>query len=275
MPELPEVETIVRRIGPAVTGCTVTGVWNDWPRHVAPLTVAAFTEQIVGQQVVHVGRRGKFIHIRLSADHLLIHLRMSGDLEVLPQSAPPTRFAHTVLQFDDATELRFSDARKFGQVRLVADPQTVTGKLGPEPLDANFSAAEFHQRLQQTKRQIKPLLLDQRFLAGVGNIYANDGLYLAQIHPLRRSDSLTADESARLLDNLRLVLQEGIDNHGASIDWVYRGGNQQHNFKVHERKGEPCLRCGTPIEKIVVGQRGTYLCPVCQPAPNGARGAEN
>ena len=267
MPELPEVETIVRRVRPALVGRQITHVWNDWPRHLSPYSPAAFSEQVTGQRVTKVDRRAKFIQIHLDHAAVLIHLRMSGDLDVLPSHAPPTRFAHTILQLDDGHELRFSDARKFGRMTLVAHPHELTHHLGPEPLADDFTAADFHHLLTGRQRQLKPLLLDQTILAGVGNIYANDGLYLAGLHPLRRSNTLTLAESTRLWAALRQVLQEGIDNHGASIDWVYRGGEQQHNFKVHARQGQPCLTCGSPIEKIVVGQRGTYLCPVCQPAP--------
>lgn len=270
MPELPEVETRVRQLRPGCVGRQITGVWNDWPRHVRGMSVDEFRDRLVGQTIESLGRRGKFLLFGLSFDTLILHLRMSGDLSVEPHDAPPTRFTHTVLQFDNATELRFADSRKFGTIDLTADPATVLGKLGPEPLGEGLTAAAFHTMLHSHRRQIKPLLLDQGFLAGVGNIYANDGLWLARLHPQRTSDSLSAAESAALLSSLRTVLNEGIAHNGASLDWVYRGGNQQHNFRVHERADQPCPRCGTPIERLIVGQRGTFICPTCQPTPQTA-----
>ena len=158
----------------------------------------------------------------------------------------------------------FNDTRKFGRVWLLTDPQSILGRLGPEPLDEAFTAREFHTRLACRKRQLKPLLLDQTFLAGLGNIYTDEALFLAKLHPLSSSNALSQGQATRLLGTIREVLNEGILHNGASIDWVYRGGEFQNHFRVYQRTGEPCLVCGTPIERILVGQRSSHFCPVCQ-----------
>ena len=168
--------------------------------------------------------------------------------------------------------LVFSDPRKFGRVWLVDDPQAVLGRLGPEPFDPHLTAEEFHRRLQQRHRQIKPLLMDQAFLAGLGNIYTDEALHMARIHPLLLSDQITLAESALLIESIRIVLKEGVFRNGASIDWVYRGGDFQNHFRVYQRTGEPCPVCGTPIARMVVGQRGTHYCPHCQVFPNVSEG---
>ncbi|HUF38677.1 MAG TPA: zinc finger domain-containing protein, partial [Anaerolineales bacterium] len=159
------------------------------------------------------------------------------------------------------------DTRKFGRVWLVDDPEELFAGLGPEPLGDDFTPEWLFENLQTRSRQIKPLLLDQGFLAGVGNIYADESLHRAAIHPLRRSQTVSEPEARALWGHLRDVLHESINNNGASIDWVYRGGTFQNVFRVYGRTGEPCPNCGGVIEKIVVGQRGTHLCPNCQPAP--------
>jgi formamidopyrimidine-DNA glycosylase len=195
---------------------------------------------------------------------LLIHLKMSGDLVLAVAGAPPDRYARTIFHFDDGSELRFNDTRKFGKVFYVALAEDVTAALGPEPLEPAFTAARLGQMLQGRQRALKPLLLDQTFLAGLGNIYTDEALHRAGLHPLRRADSLTADEVRRLWRAIREVLRAGLRHNGASIDWAYRGGGFQNLFKVYGRAGEPCLNCGAPIRRIVVGQRGTHFCPQCQ-----------
>ena len=142
----------------------------------------------------------------------------------------------------------------------------MVGNLGPEPLDEGLTADDFFTHLHTTRRQLKPLLLDQTFLAGLGNIYTDEALNLAKLHPLTPANSLTQDQAERLLEGIRTVLGDGIARNGASIDWVYRGGEFQNYFRVYQRTGEPCPECGTPIERITVGQRGTHFCPQCQPA---------
>jgi formamidopyrimidine-DNA glycosylase len=192
---------------------------------------------------------------------------MSGDLTVVDAAAPADPYAHTIFHFADGAELRFSDTRKFGKVFLVARIEEVTSALGPEPLAPGFTARELAERLAARKRALKPLLLDQTFLAGLGNIYTDEALHLAGLHPLRRSDSLRPAEVRSLWSAIRRVLKTGIRHNGASIDWAYRGGGFQNHFRVYGRAEEPCYTCGTPIRRTVIGQRGTHLCPHCQPAP--------
>ena len=266
MPELPEVETRVRELRTPCVGRTIVRAAVRWPRHIATSSAAHFRNRIRGQSIDGMERRGKYLVFKLSADYLLVHLRMSGDLRVVDLPEPLGKHDHTTFEFDNGTELRFSDARKFGRVYLANHPEDILGHLGPEPLAAGFASSEFAARVLARKRQIKPLLLDQTFLAGVGNIYADESLHRAGVHPERTSNTLTVVQARGLWRSVRRVLREGIRRNGASIDWVYRGGRQQNHFRVYGRADEPCLKCGTPIQRIVVGQRSTYFCPHCQPA---------
>jgi formamidopyrimidine-DNA glycosylase len=198
---------------------------------------------------------------------LIFHLRMSGDLVLRPIETPPAPHDRLILYLSGGLQLAFNDTRKFGRVWYTSQPDDLFSRLGPEPLDPNLSSQEFHQRLLAHRRQLKPLLLDQSFLAGVGNIYSDEALHLARLHPLALSHTLTEEQSERLLTSLRHVLSEGIRLEGASIDWVYRGGGFQNQFRVYGRAGDPCPQCSQPIVRIVVGQRSTHICPVCQPGP--------
>lgn len=278
MPELPEVETIavILRQGndeqPPVTGRQVLDTQLLWERTLASPSPAEFKARILGQTIVDSGRRGKYLLLPLSTDTLLIHLRMSGDLFVEPAAQPPAPHHRLMLNLDGGLRLAFNDTRKFGRVWLTTDPGTVLNGLGPEPLDPTFTTEDLYQRLQTRRRQLKPLLLDQSFLAGLGNIYTDEALNLAGLHPLTLANSLTEEQTGRLWDAIRKVLTDGIRSNGASIDWVYRGGSYQNQFRVYNRAGEPCPECGTPVERIVVGQRGTHLCPHCQPFPAFNRG---
>ena len=277
MPELPEVETITRALqaggrlapdrgeSPPVAGRTILQARLLWERTLAEPSVAEFYRRVKGQRIEKVDRRGKFLRLRLSQDWLLIHLRMSGDLVVGAKDRPAGRHDRLIFTLDDGLQLAFSDARKFGRVWLLADPDTVLGSLGPEPLDPGFTSGAFHRRLAGRRRRLKPLLLEQTFLVGLGNIYVDEALHEAGLHPLTSADRLTRAQADRLLSAIRRVLQEGIRRNGASIDWVYRGGDYQHHFQVYRRTGEPCHRCGTPIERTLVAQRGTHYCPTCQP----------
>jgi formamidopyrimidine-DNA glycosylase len=270
MPELPEVETISQalrlggRDGPSIVGRRILDARLFWERTLASPSPPAFRARIAGQVIEDVGRRGKFLLISLSLDKLLIHLRMSGDLWVEPADAPLAPHCRLVLDLEGGLRLAFHDPRKFGRVWLVSDSQTVLAPLGPEPLSPEFTAQELYRRLQSRHRQLKPLLLDQTFIAGLGNIYVDEALHLAGLHPLALSDQLDFAQAGRLWDSIRRVLKEAISRNGASIDWVYRGGDFQHHFHVYGRAGEACLNCGTPILRLVVGQRGTHICPRCQ-----------
>jgi len=275
MPELPEVETIARamQLGERgyvpLPGHTVIDARLLWERTLAEPTPRTFKKRIIGQVIQEVNRRGKFIQTHLSEDVLLIHLRMSGDIRIENshkngRSLPLEKHDRLVLFFDNDLRLVFNDTRKFGRAWLVDDPTKVTAKLGPEPLDETFSTEDFYQRLQKHRRQIKPLLMDQHFLAGMGNIYTDEALHLAKLHPLSPSDQISSKQAANLLKAIRCVLQDGIRLNGASIDWIYRDGSFQDMCKVYQHTGEPCQTCGTPIQRILVGQRSTHFCPMCQ-----------
>ena len=278
MPELPEVETIRTalqkggRNGPALVGRTILSARLLWERSLSEPAPTEFLDRIAGQRFENFGRRGKFIVAQLSRDTLLIHLRMSGDVRVeadLDEAGRPRPLlAHdrVVVYTDDNLRLAFNDTRKFGRLWLTSDPESVLGGLGPEPLEEDFTAEAFYKRLQKNHRQLKPLLLDQSFLAGLGNIYTDEALHLAGVHPCQISDQLSLDQARRLWQAIREVLSSGIAHNGASFDWVYRGGNFQNTFRVYGRAGKPCPVCGHPIERRLVGQRGTHFCPVCQPA---------
>ena len=277
MPELPEVETIVRalrqggREGPPLPGRKIRSARLLWERSLAEPAPADFYRRLPGQTITDIRRRGKYIILQLDEDALLFHLRMSGDLRVESgvdgQGQPVEARPHdrAILTFEDGLQLAFNDPRKFGRIWLVAQPDSVLHNVGPEPLDADLTVENFYQMLRAVHRQLKPLLLDQSFLAGLGNIYTDEALHVAKIHPLQSSDSLTFEQAGELLSAIRQVLEEGIRRNGASIDWVYRGGDFQNSFRVYQRTGQPCPVCGTPVARIVVGQRGTHFCPTCQP----------
>ncbi len=273
MPELPEVETIASglRLGgagfPSILGRRILSASLLWPRTLAQPAPKQFLARIAGQTIETISRRGKFLQMRLSMDWLLVHLRMSGDLLVENSSLELAPHHRLVLYLDEGLRLAFNDTRKFGRVWLVSDPQQVVGGLGPEPLDPALTSEVLYGQLQHTRRQLKPLLLDQSFLAGLGNIYTDEALHLAKLHPHYPAYALTPAQAEKLLESIRQVLRSGISHHGASIDWVYRGGDFQNHFYVYQRTGQPCRQCGTPIQRIVVGQRGTHFCPQCQPAP--------
>ncbi len=282
MPELPEVETIARSLRnapdlafslspglnkrPGVIGRTVADVQVNWQRSVSEPDAPTFCERLSGQTIAAVKRRAKFLVFQLDGDWLLIHLRMSGDIRVEPRSGVPLQ-AHDriIFNFKDGARMVFNDTRKFGRVWLVEDPDSILGCLGPEPLSTALTPEVFSRSLLQQKRAVKTVLMDQKFLAGMGNIYTDEALHLARIHPLERASSLEPGRAEGLLSAIREVLEEGIRRNGASIDWVYRGGDFQNYFRVYQRTGENCPDCGTKIERIVVSQRGTHFCPTCQP----------
>ncbi len=273
MPELPEVETIARSLRDGIAGrpsilqYRIIKVKLLWPRTLAEPEPSRLAGLLKGRTITGLSRRGKFLVFDLGEVDLLIHLRMSGDLVLRPGNAPREKHDRLVLWLEkggDLCQLAFNDTRKFGRAWVTRQPESVLGGLGPEPLDKKLTPELFHASLVNRKRLLKPLLLDQSFLAGLGNIYADEVLHLAGLHPLRRSDEISEKESEKLLTAIRSTLREGIRRNGASIDWVYRGGEFQNHFRVYGREGEACPVCGSPIKRLVVGQRGTHVCESCQ-----------
>jgi formamidopyrimidine-DNA glycosylase len=271
MPELPEIETFRRILqdgtneSPSLLDKQIRTARFLWTGSLAEPDLKTFQSRISGQTIRSFGRRAKYLLIELDRDILVIHLRMSGDLRVEKEFDPIAPHDRFFLIFEDNTRLAFNDTRKFGRIWLLTDPVSLLGKLGPEPLDGLLTPEDFHSRLSNRRRQIKPLLLDQSFIAGLGNIYTDEALHRSRLHPQTLACDLSPVQSVVLLESIRIVLKAGIAANGASIDWVYRGGGFQNQFQVYQRKGEPCYQCGSPIERIVVGQRGTHFCPVCQP----------
>jgi formamidopyrimidine-DNA glycosylase len=276
MPELPEVETVVRGLRPLIQGRTFQSAQVHWPRTLYNLAPQDFEARLVGQQVRAVQRRAKYIILALDHEFLLVHLKMTGRLYVWPAAAQAQdadeRWVRARLRFSDGDELRFSDARKFGKLYLTPDLASVLGKLGPEPLEDNFQPQDFIARLRDHRRALKTLLLDQTFIAGVGNIYADEALFRARLHPLRPANSLDDDEAARLYHAIRQAMGQAIDQMGSSVNWYRQAdgtkGEAQNSLLAYGRDGLPCLVCGTPIQKMRVAQRGTHFCPTCQLAPS-------
>ncbi len=271
MPELPEVETAVRDLRPQLVGHRIKDATVTWRRSIATPRARAFPEQIQGFTITEITRRGKFLRFLLQREkatkYLFVHLRMTGGFQIDSAESARDKHMHVVLHLDDGRELRFRDPRKFGRMWLVDDETPVIGKLGPEPLE--LSRKEFMALFDGRRGHLKPLLMNQAFLAGLGNIYVDESLWYARLHPLRPAESLTRPERARLYRAIRRVLERAIAVGGTSIDVMYKrvngaSGGFQDSLRAFDRTKRPCRRCGTPIVKTVVGQRGTHYCPNCQ-----------
>jgi len=277
MPELPEVQTVVDDlIAAGLAGRTVTAARVFWPRSIAAPSSAAFRRRIAGRTLSAFQRRGKYIVAGLAGGGaLLIHLRMSGRLHLVAAGEPRQKHEHVVLLLSGGQELRLHDTRKFGRVSLLDDPETVLGKLGPEPLDAAFTSGKLAGLLQGRRRMLKPLLLDQGFIAGLGNIYADEALFEARLHPCRTASSLTIREAGALHRAIGKVLRRGLKNMGTTLGTgkanfysvARRRGRNSDALKVFRRTGLPCPRCGAAIARLVVGQRSTHICRACQKKP--------
>ncbi len=273
MPELPEVETFRRYLlrgesgSPSILGKQIKDAELLWNKTLAAPLPDEFMKRIQGQFVTGIGRRGKNLLIQLSRDTLIIHLRMSGELIVEEKTNPIGKHYRAILNFTDNYRFAFNNIRKFGRIWLVDDPNQVIGKLGPEPLSDEFTPELFHQILSTRSRQLKYFLLDQEMIAGMGNIYTDEALYRAKLHPARKTDSINFTDATLLWNSIREVLQEGIQNQGSSIDWMYKGGDYQKYLSVYNLEGKPCKRCKTHIKRIKIAQRSTYFCPSCQPLP--------
>ena len=274
MPELPEVQTVVNHlIQHGIVGQTITGAQVTWAKTIVGEPVDRFRRRIRGCMVHRVDRRGKYIVFSLSQGMtLLVHLRMTGRLNWTSKGAPRNTHEHVTLEMGRTQELRFQDTRKFGRIFLTDAPERILDKLGPEPLSSRFTGKRFRQMLSTTRRQIKPLLLDQSFLAGLGNIYVDEALWKAGVHPLRNSASLSEAEAGALHRAIRHVLNKGLKNMGTSLgrgkgnfySVGNRPGRNADQLNVFRRTGKPCPRCRTTIERIIVAQRSSHICPGCQ-----------
>ncbi len=303
MPELPEVQSTIDALRHAgLPGEVIAAVEVGWPRTVGG-DVDTFCGAVVGRSVCEIGRRGKFIVLCLtlapraattepaspgtanfvrSPDDspgpergwMLCHLRMSGRLHLVAADEPREGYERVVLHFASGRELRFVDPRKFGRLLCVSDPEAALSHLGLEPLDDSFTPRKLHQALGGRRRAIKPTLLDQGVIAGLGNIYVDEALFAARIHPLRRADSLSPDDIVALHTAIQQVLRLGLSNLGVSLGYGKSNfrlpngasGDNREALQVFRRTGLPCPVCGHPVERLIVAQRSTHLCPRCQPA---------
>jgi formamidopyrimidine-DNA glycosylase len=283
MPELPEVETVRARLEPALTGRRLERVEIHDPRLVRPHEPAAVAAELEGERVAAVDRRGKYLIVRFESGRaLLIHLRMSGSLRHSAEGLPEDPHRRAVVRLDNGSDVAYRDVRRFGTWLLLEPGELapyLAARLGDEPLDAVFTAARLGRRLARRRAPIKAVLLDQRTLAGMGNIYVDEALWRARIHPLRPAASIDRNELRRLHRGVRASLEHGIARQGSTLrDYALPDGGRgsmQEEFRVYGRAGEPCDRCGTPIAKTRVAGRGTWFCPTCQPAegPQAARSA--
>lgn len=272
MPELPEVETVRKGLERLVIGKTVEQVTVLWPKIIESPSVELVDLQLRGQTIEKIERRGKFLIIKFTQADLVSHLRMEGKYEVHQAGDPVTKHTHVIFSFTDGTELRYLDVRKFGRMVLMEKDQGTQYKgilaLGPEPIPSEFKLSEFTKGLKKHKKAIKPVLLDQRLVTGLGNIYVDEALWEAQIHPEQPADTLKAKEVARLYSAIIDVLDRAVQAGGTTIrsylNALGEAGTFQVSLNVYGQTGKPCPRCGTPIQKIKVAQRGTHFCPTCQ-----------
>ena len=272
MPELPEVESVLRTLRdgvPSLAGHTIDRACVLWDGLLSTISSDRFRADLEGLTFSDISRHGKYLVFRLLApgisgreSFLIVHLRMTGRLYLVPGKQAIERHTRMSLLLDDDLALRFDDPRKFGRVWLTADPDQILAGLGPDALTVTRDV--FKSRISATRRQVKPLLLDQSFLAGVGNIYADESLFKAGIHPLTPVSFLSDADIERLHGAVIAVLSEAVAANGANIDGVFKEGG--FIVSVYGRAGKPCPRCGSTIVKIRVSQRGTHLCPVCQPS---------
>jgi len=273
VPELPEVETVRRRIAPLVEGTTIASAEIVDPRLTRPVSPSLVADALVGERIAAVERRGKYLLWRLESGRtLVVHLRMTGSLLHFPAGdLPADAHRRATLALDTGAAVGYRDVRRFGTWELLDDGHLrpyLASRLGPEPLAPSFTSARLARIVAGRRAPIKAVLLDQRRIAGIGNIYADEALWRARIHPRRPAGELDAPEIAHLHRAVRAALRRGVELNGSTLrDYVTpdgEGGGMQHEFHVYGRLGEPCDRCGRPIERIVVGGRGTWLCSRCQ-----------
>lgn len=273
MPELPEVETVRQTLEQLIVGKTVADVAVFLPKIVKePPDVDLFVQRLIGTTVTGVGRRGKFLRIFFGDWVLVSHLRMEGRYSLAQHDDPVEKHTHVIFRFTDKSELRYRDVRQFGTMHLYPageeEQHPPLNKLGPEPLSDDFTLDVFRERLAGRKTKLKALLLNQEFLVGLGNIYVDEALFSAGLHPERPADALTEEEQRRLYESIRSTLAEAVRLGGSSVrSYVNSKGEMgmfQLQIQVYGRKGEPCVRCGEPITRLVVAGRGTHVCLQCQ-----------
>ena len=271
MPELPEVETIRRDLLPLVRGRTISEAWvsPNAPRLVQLLPPEEFCRQIAGRRIEDISRRGKYLLFRLDIGlRWAVHLRMTGRLLHDANACPETPYLRATFHLDDGAWLCFIDLRKFGTMWLIDEESLVTAKLGPEPLGDEFTPAYLHALLKRRSAPVKAVLLDQGAIAGIGNIYADEALFIAGINPRRAANTLSKQRAARLYEGIQETLEVALGDRGSSfrdyLDPSGREGGHQLKVKVFRRTGLPCYVCGTPIRRIKLGGRSTHFCPKCQ-----------
>ncbi|MCH5464531.1 bifunctional DNA-formamidopyrimidine glycosylase/DNA-(apurinic or apyrimidinic site) lyase [Levilactobacillus tujiorum] len=276
MPELPEVETVRRGLTQLVAGATIDHVDVYYPKMVRP-DAEIFTADLIGRKIEKIDRRGKYLLFRFSGDLTLIsHLRMEGKYDVQPEGSPIPKHTHVIFHLKDQRELRYNDTRKFGRMRLVKTGTEATelkslAQMGPEPTESALTLAYMQRVFGKSHKIVKPFLLDQSKIAGLGNIYVDEVLWLSKINPLTPADTLTQAQLSVLRQNIIAEIARAIQGHGTTVHTFSTAfgetGDFQNELHVYGHEGEPCERCGTEIVKIKVAQRGTHFCPHCQPYP--------
>jgi len=269
MPELPEVETIKNELAPHITGRTLTDFTFLWEGIVKEPSLEKFRSRLTGQKVLALNRYGKYLAATMSNGvFLFFHMKMSGSLITGHNSSEAPKYTRAIIHLDNRTFVFFNDPRKFGRMWLAEDNRSVLDKLGPEPLEDEFTPLVLAELLKKRVAPIKALLLDQSLIAGIGNMYADEALFAARIHPLRTGKSLNPGEVKKLHTVIRQVLTRAIDRKGASIINYFRPsgdiGSAHEEFNVAHGQGKHCPNCGTPIKRITVRNRGSYFCPKCQ-----------
>jgi formamidopyrimidine-DNA glycosylase len=269
MPELPEVETVKNQLAPHIIGRTITEVTLHWERMVKGRDAAEFLRLVTGQKIMDMTRQGKYLIVHLSnGSKLIIHLKMTGSLLLGKNDSEPPQYTRAIIHLDDGQNVFFRDPRKFGVLKLLKDTKEIDAKLGPEPLGEEFTLKYFTEGLAKRTAPIKAFILEQKFIAGVGNMYADEALFLARIDPRRPANTLKKTEIRRLFDAIHEVLLAGLKYGGASVVTYFHpdgsvGTAHQHFNVAHNQKKE-CPVCGGPIERVVVRGRGSYFCPRCQ-----------
>ena len=276
MPELPEVETIAADLRPHLVGRTIERVELSFPTIVRHPEPELFVDGVAGMRIESVGRRGKYILIGLGNQLVLVvHLGMTGQLRIVDEVAALEKHTHAVFFLDDGRQLRYRDPRRFGRLLLGTQDELLASKkmprLGPEPIDPEFAADELYRTLRRRRAPLKAVLLDQKAIAGVGNIYADESLHRARLRPTRLANTVSKQSAQRLHESLRHALQTAIRNRGSSVDtyrdaWGEMGG-QQDELLVYGRAGEPCLTCGRPLSTVRIAGRTTVFCRHCQHSP--------